>query len=882
MRSRNLRGVALAVCLIVSPLAPHAPAAFAQPKARAALEASLKVTVFDATGALVHAARVRVRSRKSDRDAATNRQGEAAFSRLAPGEYELTVEAAGFEPHTQSGLALAAGANSAEVRLAVASIAEEVAVSRDEQERRTDPRADNFSNVLTPEQIAQLPDDPEEMEQVINTMAGPGASIRVNGFRGGRLPPKSHIKEIRFRMNPYAAENHDTGFGHVDITTKAGLGSWHGTLNFGFRDEALNARPVFSARRNPEQGRRVGLTFDGPLWRNRTSFFFSADANAGFDTKPIIAALPDRIFYETVARPSRTLNVQARGEHSVSKLHTLRAEYQRNASRNSNLGIGDNDLPERGYTLDQAEQIVRLAETGTIFKRYFNELRFQARSQRLDYAPSTDAPTVIVNNSFARGGAQVKGSRSVTEFELSENLDIPFERHSTRAGLLLEGGTYRSDESRNYLGTFTFASLEDFAAGRPSVYTRRSGDPSISYTNFQLGWYWQDDWRVRKDLTLSYGVRHELQTHLPDRSNFAPRFGFAWSPLKSGKVTLRGGAGLFYDWFTTATFEQTVRVDGVRQRDSIVRDPGYPDPLAAGGALALPPSRIQSDPELRMPYVAQASVGVETQLAKRFRLFADYQFQRGTNLLRGRNLNAPLPGAGRPDPSVGNVTQIESTGGSTLHRVMVHFSPAMLMIGRGWFWNVAYRWSHQTGDTDGPFSLPADNFDLRAERGPSAQDVRHFFSAMVNRQLVRNLNLMVIASGNSARPYNVTTGRDDNGDAVFTDRPAGVGRNSARGDSRFEVTTRLAYGFDFGGARAPEEAGGGGAPRAIRLGAGGMDGLPSSGRQKYRLELFVSASNLLNTANLSGYSGVVASPFFGRATSAAPGRRIETGFRFSL
>jgi hypothetical protein len=260
---------------------------------------------------------------------------------------------------------------------------------------------------------------------------------------------------------------------------------------------------------------------------------------------------------------------------------------------------------------------------------------------------------------------------------------------------------------------------------------------------------------------------------------------------------------------------------------------------------------------------------------------ADYQFQRGTHLLRGRNVNAPLPGAGRPDPSAGNVTQIESSGNSSLHRVMVHMSPAMLMIGRGWFWNVAYRWSHQTSDTDGPFTLPADNFDLRAERGPAAQDVRHFFSVMVNRQIVRNLNLMVIASANSARPYNVTTGRDDNNDTVFTDRPAGVGRNSARGDSRFEVMTRVAYGFDFGGKRR-EETVASGAPRVVRMGAGGMDGLPSAAAQKYRLELFVSASNLFNHANLAGYSGVETSPFFGRATSALPGRRVEAGLRFQM
>jgi hypothetical protein len=879
MRPRNSRGLALAVCLSLSLLAPHARAA-ARQKANIA-DASLRVTVYDPTGALVHEARVRLRSKKAERSAETNERGEATFARLAPGEYALSVAAKGFGAYEQPALRLAPGPNSAEARLAVAPLQEEVAVGRDEQEKQTDARGLGFSNVLTEEQIAQLPDDPEELEQAVNSLAGPGATIRVNGFRGGKLPPKSHIKEIRFRMNPYAAESHETGFGHVDITTKPGLNSWHGSLNFGFRDEALNARPVFAARRDPEQQRRVGLAFDGPVWRNRTSFFFSADANSGYDTKPVLAALPDGVFRESVARPARTLNAQARAEHSVSKLHTLRFEYQRNASRSDNLGIGDNDLPERGYTLDQSEHILRVAESGTIFKRYFNELRFQARRQTLDYSPSNELPTVVVNNSFTRGGAQVRGARRVSDFELAENLDLPFERHSTRAGLLLEGGAYASDESRNYLGTFTFASLADFEAARPTTYTRRSGDPSISYTNFQLGWYVQDDYRVRKDLTLSYGVRHETQTHLRDRSNFAPRFGFAWSPLKSGRVTLRGGAGVFYDWFAAQTFEQTVRVDGVRQLDTVVREPGFPDPLAGGGALVLPPSRIRSDPAMEMPYLAQSSLSLETQLFKRVRFMADYQFQRGVHLLRGRNVNAPVGGA-RPDPSAGNVTQIESSGNSAAHRVMIHLSPAMLMLGRGWFWNVAYRWSRLTSDTDGPLSLPADNFDLRAERGPSAQDVRHFFSAMVNRQLARNLSFMAIVSANSARPYNVTTGRDDNGDTVFTDRPAGVGRNSARGDARFDVTTRLSYGFDFGGQRAADEAAGGGQPRAIRIGAGGIDGLPSAGSQKYRLELFVSATNLLNTANLAGYSGVETSPFFGRATSALPGRRVETGFRFTM
>ena len=879
-RSERLNRLALSVCLVAALVAPHAPAS-AQP--RGAAEATLRVTVYDPTGALVAGARVSVKSKEGEKSADTGKQGEAAFARLRPGAYQLTVEAEGFAAFEQPALPVAAGPNKAEVRLEVAAVSEEVTVSRSEQEKKVDPQGPAFSNILTEAQIAQLPDDPEELEQALNTLAGPGATIRVNGFRGGKLPPKSHIKEIRFRLNPYAAENHETGFGFVDVTTKPGLSAWHGTLNFGFRDEALNARPVFAPRRNDEQQRRFGLAFDGPLWPGRTSFFFSADGNAGFDTKSINAALPGGILNETVARPSRTLNLQARAEHALTKTQMLRLEYQRNASRLGGLGIGDQDLPERAYTTDQAEHVFRLAATGPLFNRYFNELRFQARTQAVEYTPAAEVPTVIVNSAFNRGGAQVRGARRAAEFELAENFDIPFEKHSMRAGLMLEAGTYESDESRNYLGTFQFASLDDFVRGRPTTYSLRRGDPAISYNNFQLGWYWQDDFRVRKDLTLSYGVRHELQTHVGDRANFAPRLGFAWSPLKSGRVTLRGGAGLFYDWYAASAYEQTVRVDGERQRDVIVTSPGFPDPLLGGGVL-LPPSRIQSDPGLEMPYVMQTSVGMETQLFKRFRFMTDYQFQRGVHLLRGRNVNAPLGlGLPRPDPALGNVTQIESSGNSTLHRVMVHLSPAALRIGgSSWFWNMHYRWQHQTSDTDGPFTLPANSFDLSGERGPSLLDMRHHFSAFVSRPLMKNLNLMTIISASSARPYNVTTGRDDNGDTVFTDRPAGLTRNSARGDSRIDVTARLSYGIDFGGARKPDAAATSGAPRAIRIGPDGVGGLPGGGSQKYRVEFYVSATNLLNTANLSGYSGVQTSPFFGQPTSALPGRRIESGFRFSL
>ena len=92
----------------------------------------------------------------------------------------------------------------------------------------------------------------------------------------------------------------------------------------------------------------------------------------------------------------------------------------------------------------------------------------------------------------------------------------------------------------------------------------------------------QDDWRARRNLTLSAGLRQEIQTHLGDASNLAPRGGLTWSPFKSGRTTVRAGGGIFYDWLEADVYEQTLRVDGVRQTDLVVRNPGYPDPFDGG------------------------------------------------------------------------------------------------------------------------------------------------------------------------------------------------------------------------------------------------------------------------------------------------------------
>lgn len=839
---------------------------------------SLEVVIKDPSGALIHKAVVQlIKNGKVQSTAQTNQRGEAKFNKLAPGNYELLVEAAGFKPQS---LAISTPLQRKEVSLEIDEIKVDVDVEEEAQVRNTNPNGASFSNVLTAEQIAQLPDDPEEFENAINQLAGPGAQIRVNGFRGGKLPPKSQIREIRFRLNPYAAENHDAGFGLVDVITKPGVNSWHGSFNFGFRDEAMNGRQIFAPFRGPEQQRRFGLSLDGPLWKDHTSLFLNAEGSLFFDARPIFATLPTGTFSDLAYRPSRRLNLDARVEHVLTKTHTARFQFQRNASLQNNLGVGDFDLPPRGYGQEQTEYIARFADSGVFGKKFFNELRVQARWLETEARSVNIGQTILVPGAFNDGSAQRFGGRKQFDLEVADNVDYALEKHGLRFGGQFEAGRYRSDESTNRLGTFEFADLAAYEAGLPTQFRQRIGDPFVEYPQYQFGWYVQDDFRVRKNLTVSYGLRHEMQSHVPGKFNVAPRLGFVWSPKKDGSITLRGGAGVFYNWFGAQVYEQTLRVDGERQRDRVIVNPGYPDPFSSGTQKLLPPSRIQTDPNLQIPYIIQASMGVETNPFKLFRLTTNYQYQRGVHLLHGRNLNAPVPGFGRPDPTAGNITNIESSAYQSSHRLMVNVGPAKFV--QGLFWSVNYLLMKNTNEADSPFSLPSDNFNLRADRGPAATDFRHLISGFINKRLPLGFNASAIFQATSARPYNITTGFDNNGDTVINDRPAGVGRNSGRSEALWEIGSRLSWGTEFGPA---QQQTGGPQMRVIRVGGGDGAAPPSmsmGGTKKYRLEFYLQAFNLLNRANLGVFNGVQTSKFFAQATSAQPPRRLEVGTRFNF
>ena len=232
---------------------------------------------------------------------------------------------------------------------------------------------------------------------------------------------------------------------------------------------------------------------------------------------------------------------------------------------------------------------------------------------------------------------------------------------------------------------------------------------------------------MRKNLTLSPGVRYEAQTHVSDYNNLGPRFGVTWAPFASGATTLRGSAGIFYDWLPTTTYEQSLRVDGVRQQELNIVNPAFPDP---GNLGVVPPvNRYLLGSAFRAPRTTRFSAGIEQGLGKVVRVVTTYSYQRGSELSRGLNLNPLIDGV-RSDPAFANIVEVVSDAASRQHQLQVdaNINPGALLPafnGPLVSWKratvfVNYTLATLRNNTDGPFVLPATG-DLAAEWGPAGE-----------------------------------------------------------------------------------------------------------------------------------------------------------------
>jgi hypothetical protein len=904
---RALLALALACLTSVSALAQQAP-----------VTGKLQVTLIDETNGVLPGATVTVTgvdaANKSltFQPVVTDNKGQATFEALPVGRYTVKGEFTGFQSRALPEVRVRAGENRQVLMLPIDRVTSDVTVSRDKQAAASD-RDITFGTVLTREQIEALSDDPEELKRQLMDIAGPNAKLFIDSFEGRELPPKALIKSIRITRDQFAPEVHYAGELRIEILTQPGIGPIRGNVRSSFYDSALDGKNPIVGVRGPAQNFNYGAGLSGTLINERASFNLNFNGSDGYSTPvqnastlsgPLLGNL-------NLKSPSGNFGVSGGLDYALTKNHVLRMNFNGSRFTRENSGVGVRDFAERAYESRDTSFGFYLQQNGPIGRRMVLNTRLSLFGNDSRIQSAVEKETIIVNEEFTSGGAQRRGGTRGRNATLNADLDYVRGLHSFRMGAEVQYSNYRADSQSNYLGTYVFESLEAYAAGRPRSYTRRIGDPNVQYSNTQGGLYIQDDFKVRKNFTLTGGVRYELQTHVDDVNNIAPRIGFTWSPTKSGKTTLRGSWGVFYDWLSTGTYQQTLQVDGFRQREINVINPSFPEP---GEVAAQPVNRYLLKDDLVMAYSQRLSAGIAHTLSRRVSSNILYSYAYRYSLLAGKNLNAPLNGV-RPDPTFANVVLASPDGKGTEHSVnvslnlnlapmaptggpspgmamggpvMMHGGPGVVMVmggpaggpgassgplfqwRRGLSVGTFYNFGRTYDNTNGAFSIPASQ-NLADEWGPSSFDRRHNLHASVTSSALRNLSVRYAFSGSSAPPLNITTGFDDNGDLIFNDRPAGVGRNSERTRATYQSSANFSYSFTLG--KKTVTSGNGvqimGSPAGLTVGSAAPTTTP-----RYRLNLSLNINNLFNQSIYSGFNGVQNSKTFLQPTSASGWRRI--------
>ncbi|NWF83104.1 MAG: TonB-dependent receptor [Bryobacteraceae bacterium] len=957
--------------------------------AGAQTSATVRGTVTDPSGAFVPGALVQIRGSGSEKRAYTNEAGQYTLASVAPGEYTVRAIAKGFAVSERKRVRVAADLT-LDFQLTIEVQAQVLNVEDEAAKVSVDPSTNASAVVLGEKELASLSDDPDELEQQLQALAGPaagpnGGQIFIDGFSGGRMPPKSSIREVRINSNPYSPEYDRPGFGRIEIFTRPGTDNIRGQVFYQFNDESLNSRsPLLTqSERPPYLQNFLGFSLSGPIKKQKASFGFDFERRMIDENAFIYATTLDRnlnpVNVNTAIVTPQTRTIWSpRLDLTLNPNHTLTARYQSGRNSSENEGVGDYSLESRAYNQRSTDQSIQLTETAILSTKLINELRFQFMRTELARDGDNSIPALSVQGAFEGGGAQIGTSGNRTRsWELNNITTATLGTHTVKWGGRLRQSFLDDTSVSNFGGSYAFfggqgplldannlpiagtwvqlSALERYGrtllfqglglsgteirllGGGASQFSLSAGTSTTTVRQFDLGLFANDDWRIRKNVTLSLGVRYEAQTNLSDWANWSPRLGIAWQVRP--RTVIRTGFGIFYDRVSNAVTLNATRYDGLTQQSYLVQNPDFfpliPSPGTLAGALA--PQRLQLvDSGLQTSRNYQTTFSVEHQINSYARVSVQYSGIRGAHLQRSRNINTPLAGF---YPYGDNQLRLltESTGFSRSHMLIV--SPTVNY--KKLFLFGFYALSSGYTDAEG---TPADPYNLRADWGPSSfMGVRHRMVLGTNIPMPWNISLSPFLTASSGSPYNVTIGRDLNLDGFTTERPAlvqvdaaacagpslvyhagygcfnlnpaagtAIARNAFTGPANASLNLRVARTWSFGsrgesgvqpgggpggpgggpppGGPPPGGGPGGGGPPPGGV-PGGMFGASSSGR-KYNLTLSASARNPFNSVNYSAPSGDLSSPYFGESRGLAGfgpfsgnttyNRKIDIQLRFSF
>jgi len=547
-----------------------------------------------------------------------------------------------------------------------------------------------------------------------------------NDDRGARerfQPSIEAVEEVQVITNQFSAEYGRASGGRINVRTSGGSNKYRGRMFEFYRNDIFNANTSNNKARGlprlPFEQHNPGFTLSGPLrmpfydGRKRTFFFAAYEYDTIFDAAMIDTLVPvqqnplfpipapstligRRVedtsagiraaeiapFISFVNTPARNHTFTTRIDHNFSDSHNGSVLYQLGRQNNLRQFSGGNRLAEALLGRTRNTDAISYSDNFVFSATVVNQTRFQY--SRLAPALMTGGgpkPVVLITlndpllaiDPLERSGTLVAGSstsgatdRREVRSQLQDILSWASGAHSLKFGADVQFIRSTFIDLSDISGTFTFASAGDFLANAPSRF-RQNFQGESTQKNVYLGFFAQDDWRLKPNLTFSYGLRYDNETIIHDTNNFAPRLALAYDPFKSGKTVIRLGAGIFYnrallrtiDDFTLGRrqlfFDTNNIIDPTTgqvgsasfHRSFIAGNLVFPQVLTLDsdlvkrfGVLSTNFSR-QLDPTLRIPESYQANAGFERELGRGYVFEANYTWNRGLHLWREFNVNAP-------------------------------------------------------------------------------------------------------------------------------------------------------------------------------------------------------------------------------------------------
>jgi hypothetical protein len=568
--------------------------------AQGARGGNVQGTVKDDTGGIIPGATITLTNESGTvQTTKAGSDGSYTFRGLPPGTYSVTSSYKGLQQATVLVVTVTAGQPvSGNIVMRPQTQKEEVTVSASNEDSTvsTEPSNNASALVLKKEDLDSLPDDPDDLQADLQALAGPAAGpggneIYIDGFTGGRLPPKDSIREIRINSNPFSAEYSKLGYGRIQIFTKPGSDKFHGQGYYNISDGVWNSRNPFLSVNPPFRTQLFGGNVSGPI-NKTTSFFLDVERRHVDDNGIITATIPAPGFLTGVSNqtffptPQRRTTVSPRVDFQLGKNNTLSVRYGFLENDRPVTGItafnlpattvGNITYPSSGYSSSATEHTVNVVETAVLSPKAINETHFQFDRENSLLASLSSAPGLYVSQSFVSGGSGYSAPGYPSSYDLENNYELQnytsiiWGTHTTKLGLRFRANVVDDSSPKGFNGTYQFLggmfpaldsnlqpipgvqarlqSIDQYLltvrlldSGKssanvsamgygPSKYTVSAGNPYYGLSQMDFGPFVQDDWRVRPNLTISLGARFESQTNIPDHFDVAPRFGFAWSP----------------------------------------------------------------------------------------------------------------------------------------------------------------------------------------------------------------------------------------------------------------------------------------------------------------------------------------------------------------